>query len=234
MPSTNPTPALRTSASAAQQLPPRTGTTGIANAPRRKVNPGVVAANDRGTNDNTPDTNRAMAGGSDRLLRSQSKTAQGGPTGGAPASRSQQNWYWWGDLACIVFVSGGTSGRFLLGLRWCERFILFVLLVLYWAGENAFKSKLYFDFVGLESAWRGFRRVVHHAFNLVILFDSTTLHISLSLLSLHTHGFLNRVSQSCFFFFISLLLVLFVGCYYCLARIVVLVYQALFPTSMYR
>ena len=39
----------------------------------------------------------------------------------------------------------------------------------FWGAENAFKSKLYFDFVGLESAWKGFRRVVHHAFNLIVL-----------------------------------------------------------------
>ena len=70
---------------------------------------------DRGQTD-TPDTNRAMAGGSDRLLRSQSKTQPGlggiGSSGGgvgsggvgmgsggghAPAAArsgsNQQNWY---------------------------------------------------------------------------------------------------------------------------------------------
>jgi hypothetical protein len=77
---------IRTSATAPQQLAPRTSSA-LAGAPRRKVNP----TNERAVNDNTPDTTRAMAGGSDRLLRSQSKT-QTGPTG-APAARSQQNWY---------------------------------------------------------------------------------------------------------------------------------------------
>jgi len=77
-----------TSSQPRAQIPPRTGTSGIANPARRKVNPGTGAAD-------TPDTTRAMAGGSDRLLRSQSKT-QGGVAPVAPPARSgshQQNWY---------------------------------------------------------------------------------------------------------------------------------------------
>ena len=95
-------------------LPPRgtgagatAGTSGIANPPRRKPT-GLEGA--RGQND-TPDTTRAM-GGSDRLLRSQSKTQTGGGGGGgvvvsggvggtsggphqppARSSSNQQNWY---------------------------------------------------------------------------------------------------------------------------------------------
>ena len=76
------------------QIPPRTGTSGIQNPPRRKVNPAVAA--DRSANDGTPDTTRAM-GGSDRLLRSQSKTQGGGggvvPGPTASRSQQQQNWY---------------------------------------------------------------------------------------------------------------------------------------------
>ena len=77
------------------------GTSGIANPPRRKIPGGIVT--DRGQTD-TPDTNRAMAGGSDRLLRSQSKGQTGvgsgvgsGGVGHAAAARTgsnqQQNWY---------------------------------------------------------------------------------------------------------------------------------------------
>lgn len=95
----------------AQMLPRGTGatagTSGIANPPRRKPT-GLDAT--RGQND-TPDTTRAM-GGSDRLLRSQSKTQTGGGGGGglvvpggiggtstgphqppARSSSNQQNWY---------------------------------------------------------------------------------------------------------------------------------------------
>jgi hypothetical protein len=69
------------------QIPARTGTSGIVNPTRRKV-PATGAVD-------TPDTTRAMAGGSDRLLRSQSKT-QGATAPAAPPARSgshQQNWY---------------------------------------------------------------------------------------------------------------------------------------------
>lgn len=82
------------------------GVSGIGNPPRRKPT-GLESA--RVQND-TPDTTRAM-GGSDRLLRSQSKTQTGGTGGGgvvsgavggtsggphqppARSSSNQQNWY---------------------------------------------------------------------------------------------------------------------------------------------
>jgi len=65
---------------------------GAAAVPRRKVP-------ERTANDTTPDTTRAMAGGSDRLLRSQSKQSGNQAAGlaghqpGGRASANQQNWY---------------------------------------------------------------------------------------------------------------------------------------------
>jgi len=65
---------------------------GTAAVPRRKIP-------ERTGNDATPDTTRAMAGGSDRLLRSQSKQSgnqAAGLTGHQPGGRTsgnQQNWY---------------------------------------------------------------------------------------------------------------------------------------------
>lgn len=103
---------LNSSTQPRAQMPPRgtgatAGTSGIANPPRRKPT-GLEAA--RGGQNDTPDTTRAM-GGSDRLLRSQSKTQTGGAGGGgvisggvggtsggphqppARSSSNQQNWY---------------------------------------------------------------------------------------------------------------------------------------------
>jgi casein kinase I family protein HRR25 len=83
---------VNTSSQVRAQIPPRTGTSGIVNpAARRKVG-GIPPA---AAGVETPDTTRALAGGSDRLLRSQSKT-QGAPPVAPPArsgSHQQNNWY---------------------------------------------------------------------------------------------------------------------------------------------
>jgi casein kinase I homolog HRR25 len=89
----NPVP-QRSTAGLAIVQPTALGAAGGASAgvvPRRKVP-------ERAGNDNTPDTTRAMAGGSDRLLRSQSKqtgnsTGMGAHPGGGRGSSNQQNWY---------------------------------------------------------------------------------------------------------------------------------------------